>query len=109
MSASSLSNRAPLSVSVVAILLFAGEQDLICNSLGIKNLVDDLEYNGMQGFGSAVEQEWFVNGDLAGSWQTARNLTLVKVANASHMVSQIKSEHETMLKRESRCPLMCLW
>lgn len=70
----------------LAILLFAGEQDLICNWVGIRNLIDDLEFNGAKGFEQAVEQEWYVDGDMAGSWQTARNLTLVKVANASHMV-----------------------
>jgi carboxypeptidase C (cathepsin A) len=30
--------------------------------------------------------EWFVDGEHAGYWRTARNLTFVKIANASHMV-----------------------
>jgi hypothetical protein len=34
-----------------AILLFAGEQDLICNWLGISNMIDDLHWNGQKGFG----------------------------------------------------------
>ncbi|KAM0793726.1 hypothetical protein ACM66B_001150 [Microbotryomycetes sp. NB124-2] len=68
------------------ILMFAGDQDLICNHVGIEKMIDHLEWNGEKGFGNATEQDWFVNGEQAGTWTTARNMTYVKVAGASHMV-----------------------
>ncbi|KAK4049619.1 Cell death protease [Microbotryomycetes sp. JL221] len=70
----------------IPILMFAGDQDLICNHVGIERMIDNLEWNGQKGFGNATEQDWFVNGEQAGTWTSARNLTYVKVADASHMV-----------------------
>jgi len=67
-------------------MLFAGDQDLICNHVGMEYLIDALEWNGQAGFGDAKAQGWSVNGTDAGTWTEARNLTYVKVFNASHMV-----------------------
>ena len=36
------------------ILLFAGDQDLICNHLGIEMLIDALEWNGQFGLGVSL-------------------------------------------------------
>ncbi|KAF8489108.1 alpha/beta-hydrolase [Gautieria morchelliformis] len=70
----------------IKILLFAGDQDLICNHQGIEMLIDALDWNGQVGLGDAKTQGWSVNGSDAGTWVEARNLTYVKVFNASHMV-----------------------
>jgi carboxypeptidase D len=35
----------------IKILLFAGDQDLICNHLGIEMLIDALDWNGQVGLG----------------------------------------------------------
>ena len=59
---------------------------MICNWLGLSDMLDNLHWNGEVGFGNATELDWRVDGDHAGTWRTARNLTFVKVANASHMV-----------------------
>ncbi|KAK4050424.1 Cell death protease [Microbotryomycetes sp. JL201] len=63
----------------VPILMFAGDQDLICNHVGIERMIEKLEWNGETGFGNATEQDWFVNGEQAGTWTSARNMTYVKV------------------------------
>lgn len=75
-------------------------------------MLDDLEWNGELGFGvsllfvlrfpsilsradtmgtlrqneTAVD-DWYVNGKKAGTWTSARNMTYVKILEASHMVS----------------------
>ncbi|KAJ1035316.1 hypothetical protein NDA13_000736 [Ustilago tritici] len=72
--------------SGLKVLLFAGEEDLICNSIGIKRTAENLSWGGSKGFGDQPEQEWIVNGAVAGSWRSARNLTYVGVKGASHMV-----------------------
>lgn len=72
----------------IPILLFAGDADLMCNWVGIENMIKDLQWNGSKGFGvNATSKDWFVNGTLAGSWREDRNLTWVVVKEAGHMVS----------------------
>ncbi|CEQ38572.1 SPOSA6832_00002 [Sporobolomyces salmonicolor] len=75
----------------VPILMFAGAEDLICNHVGIEKMIEDLEWNGATGFGNVTADEWYVNGKNAGTWTTARNLTYVKILDASHMVRLFSS------------------
>lgn len=34
--------------------MFAGAEDLICNYVGIENMVEAMEWNGAKGFGVSV-------------------------------------------------------
>ncbi|THH27823.1 hypothetical protein EUX98_g6359 [Antrodiella citrinella] len=70
----------------VPVMLFAGDQDLICNYVGVESLVQTLTWNGEKGLGTVQTQSWAVNNIPAGTWVTSRNLTYVKIFNASHMV-----------------------
>jgi len=44
-----------------------------------------LTWNGATGLGSVATQAYSVNSEPAGTWVTSRNLTYVKLFNASHM------------------------
>lgn len=73
------------------IILFSGDQDLICNHLGTEELIANLEWNGARGMelGSgttAPRRDWTFEGEPAGIYQSARNLTYIKFFNSSHMV-----------------------
>lgn len=73
------------------ILLFSGAEDLICNHLGTEAFISNMEWSGGKGFevtpgNWAPRQEWTFEGENAGFWQQARNLTYVLFNNASHMV-----------------------
>jgi carboxypeptidase D len=73
------------------IVLFSGDRDLICNHIGTEALIDDLEYNGGKGFRTspgviAPRRKWTFEGEAAGFYQEARNLTYIKFFNSSHMV-----------------------
>lgn len=75
----------------VPILLFSGASDLICNHIGTEELINNLEWNGGKGFeispGTwAPRQAWDFEGESAGFYQQARNLTYVLFYNSSHMV-----------------------
>lgn len=77
--------------SGVPILLFSGAEDLICNHLGTEALISNMEWNGGKGFeltpGTwAPRRDWTFEGEPAGFWQQARNLTYVLFYNSSHMV-----------------------
>ena len=65
----------------IPIMLFAGDQDLICNYVGIEALISALTWNGGTGLGKVQTQSWTVNGIPAGTWVTSRNMTYVKVWN----------------------------
>ena len=75
------------------ILFFSGDQDLICNHLGTEDMIHHMTWLNGTGFedppgsGSwAPRQQWTFDGEPAGFYQTARNLTYVVYYNASHMV-----------------------
>lgn len=75
----------------IPIMLFSGEQDLICNHLGTEELINNLEFNGGKGFEIspgvwAPRRAWTFEGEPAGIYQEARNLTYVLIHNSSHMV-----------------------
>lgn len=75
----------------VPVLLFSGADDYICNHLGTEAFLGELEWNGGKSFEEtpgtwAPRREWTVEGQKAGFWQEARNLTYVLFEEASHMV-----------------------
>ncbi|KAK4104548.1 alpha/beta-hydrolase [Parathielavia hyrcaniae] len=78
-------------LSQVPVMLFSGAEDLICNHLGTEALISNMAWNGGRGFelspGTwAPRRDWTFEGERAGFWQEARNLTYVVFYNASHMV-----------------------
>ncbi|KAI9887607.1 MAG: Cell death protease [Watsoniomyces obsoletus] len=73
------------------IVLFSGAQDLICNHLGTEDMIHNMAWNGGKGFelspGTwAPRRDWTFEGQPAGIYQEARNLTYILFYNASHMV-----------------------
>ncbi|KAF9236208.1 alpha beta-hydrolase [Melanogaster broomeanus] len=80
-------NHAPPSViERIPVLLFAGDQDFICNYMGIESMIKSMTWNGEKGLGTVQTKSWTVNGAPAGTWVSSRNLTYAKIFNASHMV-----------------------
>lgn len=78
-------------VGEVPILLFSGAEDLICNYMGTEQMINNMEWSGSKGFevtpgNWAPRRSWTFEGEAAGFWQEARNLTYVLFYNASHMV-----------------------
>ncbi|KAI0005234.1 Alpha/Beta hydrolase protein [Xylariaceae sp. FL0662B] len=75
----------------VNVLLFSGAEDLICNHLGTEAFISNMQWNGGKGFETspgnwAPRRDWTFEGESAGFWQQARNLTYVLFYNSSHMV-----------------------
>ncbi|KAG5463501.1 MAG: Alpha/Beta hydrolase protein, partial [Olpidium bornovanus] len=86
-------NLFPEILAEIPVLLFAGDQDLICNYEGIEQMISRISWNGGTGFANEDrELLWKVGpaggtAEPAGTYRTARNLTYVKIFNASHMVA----------------------
>lgn len=78
-------------IKEVPTILFSGAEDLICNHIGTENLIANMEWNGGKGFeisaGTwAPRRDWTFEGEAAGFYQEARNLTYIQFYNSSHMV-----------------------
>ncbi|KAF8728319.1 hypothetical protein AX14_006791 [Amanita brunnescens Koide BX004] len=76
----------PKVLSKLPVLMFAGDQDLICNYVGLEAMMKSMTWNGGTGLGTVETQSWSVSGAPVGTWVTSRNLTYAKIFNASHMV-----------------------
>jgi carboxypeptidase D len=81
----------PELIEQVPTLLFSGDKDFICNHVGTEAMIDNLSWNGGKGFEMSPgvmssKQDWTFEGEPAGTWQEARNLTYVVFYNSSHMV-----------------------
>ncbi|KAI0722676.1 alpha/beta-hydrolase [Earliella scabrosa] len=76
----------PRVLEKIPVMLFVGDQDLICNYVGIESMIQSMTWNGEAGLGKVQTQSWTVGGKPAGTWVTSRNLTYTKIFNASHMV-----------------------
>ncbi|KAI9360774.1 Alpha/Beta hydrolase protein, partial [Zopfochytrium polystomum] len=85
----------PALLEKIPVLLFQGDKDLICNWYGLRDMVDNLTWNGAKGFGDAKKEKWILNGTEAGWYKSARGLTFGLIYNASHM-APFGSPLETM-------------
>lgn len=89
----------------IPVLMFNGDQDFICNSEGNERLIKALTWGGEKSPSSGfledeVAQDWYVNGTASGIYQSGRNLTYIKVYNASHMVAfDVPEVAQTMLNQ----------
>lgn len=75
----------------IPVVLFSGDKDMICNHVGTENLISNLAWNGAVGMElspgvTAPRRDWTFEGEPAGQYQTARNLTYLRFYNSSHMV-----------------------
>ncbi|KAJ7579750.1 Alpha/Beta hydrolase protein [Mycena floridula] len=75
----------PKLLSRIPVLIFAGDQDLICNYVGQEAMIKAMTWNGAKGLGTVETKQWSVGGVPAGTWVSSRNLTYAKIFNASHM------------------------
>ncbi|KKF93426.1 Pheromone-processing carboxypeptidase KEX1 [Ceratocystis platani] len=75
----------------VPMAFFSGAEDLICNYMGTEALLGNLTWNGGKGFETtpgnwAPRRDWTFDGQKAGFWQEARNVSFILFNEASHMV-----------------------
>ncbi|XP_054280674.1 venom serine carboxypeptidase-like [Macrosteles quadrilineatus] len=68
------------------VLIYNGQLDIIVAFPLTENFVDALNWNGAQDYKVAQRKQWFVGKELAGYSRVARNLNVVLVRNAGHMV-----------------------
>eukprot|EP01100_Stratorugosa_tubuloviscum_P011253 TRINITY_DN49_c0_g1_i1.p1 TRINITY_DN49_c0_g1~~TRINITY_DN49_c0_g1_i1.p1 ORF type:complete len:439 (-),score=223.98 TRINITY_DN49_c0_g1_i1:129-1445(-) len=67
-------------------LIYAGEDDYICNWMGNKAWTIQLDWPGNAAFNKAVDHPYVVQGLEAGIARSASNFTFLQVHSAGHMV-----------------------
>uniref|UniRef100_A0A2C9V350 Carboxypeptidase n=1 Tax=Manihot esculenta TaxID=3983 RepID=A0A2C9V350_MANES len=70
----------------IRVLIYAGEEDLICNWLGNSRWVHAMEWSGQKEFGAAPTVRFVVEGAEAGQLKSHGPLTFLKVYEAGHLV-----------------------
>ncbi|KAK7305525.1 hypothetical protein VNO77_43431 [Canavalia gladiata] len=70
----------------IKVLVYAGEEDLICNWLGNSRWVHAMEWSGQKEFGGSPVAPFLVDGAEAGMLKSHGPLAFLKVSEAGHMV-----------------------
>ena len=73
----------------IKVLIYAGDVDFICNSLGNKAWTLSLDWSGKDSFNSAEDGDW---NSGAGSYRSSGGLTFLTVFDAGHMVPSDQPE-----------------
>ena len=72
------------------VMIYAGDRDVICNEIGNRWWVDQMEWSGSKSWAVAKDQPWEVDEEQAGTVRTFGGLSFVSVADAGHMVPMDK-------------------
>ncbi|KAH9109605.1 hypothetical protein LEN26_013995 [Aphanomyces euteiches] len=70
----------------IRVLVYAGDADLVCNWKGCEAWTLHMEWPGKRAFNEAPEESFVLQGENAGVYRTAHNLTFFRVFRAGHMV-----------------------
>ena len=72
------------------VMIYAGDKDIICNELGNRWWVDQMEWSGSASWSAAKDEPWEVDDEHAGTVKRVGGLSFVSVADAGHMVPMDK-------------------
>lgn len=77
----------------IEVLVYAGDQDFICNVEGNRRWVESMVWDGQLEFAQAPLTDWVLDSDaVAGQFRSAKGLTFLNVHGAGHMVPMDQPE-----------------
>jgi cathepsin A (carboxypeptidase C) len=77
----------------IKVMIYAGDQDFICNWLGNQAWTQALPWPHQGEFNSTAPVAWNVDGKEAGTIQSSNGFTFLRVYDAGHMVPRDQPEH----------------
>lgn len=84
----------------IEVLIYAGDQDYICNWLGNQAWTQVLPWDHQKEYQSTKPVEWSVSGKPAGTKQSSNGFTFLRVYDAGHMVPLDQPENALALINE---------
>lgn len=75
----------PTLLSNIKVMIYNGQDDLIVNTIGIEQLIKNIQWSAMPNFLKSRKALWSVAGDIAGYAMTYSNMTFVQVLKAGHL------------------------
>jgi carboxypeptidase D len=72
-------------LSKIDVMMFVGLNDILCNIIGISNMISVMNWNGQIGF-KHEPNDFMVDGVKRGKIINENRLSLITIENASHMV-----------------------
>jgi len=80
------------------VILYSGQNDIICNTVGTYNYIANLEWNGVPGFINSKKQILKVsNGTVAGNYKNYKQFTFAVIYGAGHMVPMDQPESSQLM------------
>merc|ERR1712110_1323252 len=76
----------------IDVLIYAGDEDYICNWLGNKAWTKKLEWDSKADFNNAADKEWQVGGKTVARHRNAGSFHFMQVFEAGHMVPMDQPE-----------------
>lgn len=70
----------------IRVLIYAGDQDYICNWLGNQAWTQALNWPHRAEFNSTLPKPWMAGGQSAGTLQSSNGFSFLRVFEAGHMV-----------------------
>merc|ERR1711998_149413 len=70
----------------IEVLIYAGDEDYICNWLGNKAWTKKLDWNSKDDFNAADDNEWKVDGKVVAKLRSADHFHFMQVYEAGHLV-----------------------
>jgi len=77
----------------IRVLIYAGDQDFICNWLGNQAWAKQLDWPHKDEFNAAPVTNWTVDGKAAGEKRSSNGFTFLRVFDAGHMVPRDQPEN----------------
>lgn len=74
----------------IEVLIYAGDEDYICNWLGNKAWTKALDWDGADAFNKAEDREWQVDGTTVARHRSSGHFHFMQVYEAGHMVPMDK-------------------
>ncbi|MCJ1364715.1 hypothetical protein MMC16_003831 [Acarospora aff. strigata] len=70
----------------IPVHLYSGELDMLLNHVGTELVIQNMTWNGKQGFDHPPNNSFIVNGRYAGNWGRERGLSYHRILRAGHAV-----------------------
>lgn len=82
----------------LSLLIYNGQNDITCNTLGTNTWMKTMKWNGLGEFQNQKMQRWnATDGSLAGLFRKYENLAFASVTNAGHMVPKDQLNNSRVL------------